>query len=74
MIIYLEDVIIKVKIKKGLPINIISYKVFNKGEEAFDLESSIIFENRGSKYIGKDMDWFNGKTELFKENIDIILK
>lgn len=56
-------------IKNGVSIELIDYKIFNDGSEAFQLEQTIISENKNKKAKTSNILFF-GNSELSKENVN----
>jgi len=60
---------------KDYNIKILQYKIYDDGSEAFMKEKEILeeYDNKKYMYISDDMNEFGGYTELFKEDLDIII-
>ena len=76
MIINIEENLLKgrfgLKQYKNCTFDILKSKVYEKGEEAYLLEQTILEQFSEYRYKANDMNWFGGHTELFSVDIDKI--
>lgn len=54
---------------KNIKVEIIKIKIFEDGSLAYIEEQKILNKYKDFRYIGEDMKWFSGHTELFNEDI-----